>query len=123
MICGSAVGVKGEHSFCVSVEEGGEGVVVEAELFESLQAFGGRPGGVIGAEQHLVPAVPAHVGNQLGRVPGGLVGRGVNVDVLVFGGKRDHFCRPGVADVPADDVQLGEVNRYVVEVGDGAPGF
>src|SRR5215472_4185726 len=57
----SALGVKAEYSFCVSVEEGGQGLIVETELVESLQAVGCRPGGMIGAEQHLVPPVPAHV--------------------------------------------------------------
>lgn len=74
--------------------------------------------GVVGAEEDLAPSPPAQIVDQLGRVAAGGVGAGVDVDVGVFVGHRDHLRGPRVADVPADDGQFGEVQRDLVDVRD-----
>ena len=70
-----------------------------------------------------LPAAAAQVGDELGRIAARSVGRGVDVDVLVLARDGDHLLGPRVADVPAHDGQLGEVDRDLVDVGDRAAGL
>ena len=68
-------------------------------------------------------AAGPHVGDELGRIAAGRVGGGVDVDVGVLARDRDHLLGPRVADVAADDRQLGEVERDLVDVGDRPAGL
>ena len=65
-----------------------------------------------------MPAVAAQVVDQVAGIAAGLVGGGVDVDVGVLGGQRDHLRGPRVADMTAHDDQLGELQRDGVQVGD-----
>ena len=89
----------------------------------SASAFCGRDHRVVRAEQDLLAPVGAQVADELGRIAAGRVGGGVDVDVRVLARQRDHLLGPRVADVAADDHELGEVERDVVEVRDRPAGL
>ena len=109
------------------------GVSLEVETgrlrveLERGQVFEGRGGGdhrVVGPEEGLPASGPrAHELHELRREAPGRVGGGVDVDVLVLARDGDHLVRPGVADVPADDDELGEVQGDLVDVGDRPAGL
>ncbi len=65
--------------------------------------------------------MPAHERDELRRIALRLVGRGVDVDALILRRQRDHLVGPGIADVPADDRQLREVEGHAVEIGNRPP--
>ena len=54
------------------------------------------------------------------RQPPDRVCRGIDIDVVVFAGDRDHLLGPRVADVAAHDRELGKVQRHLVDVGNRA---
>src|SRR5438874_5622920 len=112
-----------EYAFGIGSQEELAGLLVEIVLVESVQALQRRPGRMVGAEQHLVAAVTAEEGDDLGRIARGDVGGGVDVDLGLLGGERDHLRCPRVADVTTDDRELWEVERHTVQVGDWAPGL
>src|SRR5206468_8464729 len=72
---------------------------------------------VVGGEADLVLAEgPEEVHERRREMPGDMR-RGVDPDVAVLPGDRDHLLGPRPADVPADDAQLREVERHLVDVG------
>lgn len=92
----------------VAGKEVGLDVVVEVQLVEAGQGLGCGEHEVVGAEQHLVAASPGKMVDELGRISVGGVGAGVDEDVWVLVGQRDHLGRPRIPDVPADDAELGK---------------
>jgi hypothetical protein len=64
--------------------------------------------------------VAAEILDQLARVAAHLVRRRVDVDVRVLGREGDHLGHPRDADVTPDDLQVRELERDVVQVGNGA---
>src|SRR5438874_35864 len=65
-----------EYAFGIGSQEELAGLLVEIVLVESVQALQRRPGRMLGAEQHLVAAVTAEDGDDLGRIARGDVGAG-----------------------------------------------
>ena len=57
-----------EYAFGIGSQEELAGLLVEIVLVESVQALQRRPGRMVGAEQHLVAAVTAEEGDDLGRI-------------------------------------------------------
>src|SRR5439155_25601092 len=116
------LGVETEDTRGVTVQEEGIRLLIEAGRGEVLQAAGGRPGGMVRPEHDLLPSVPAEVLDELARIAADGVGGRIDVDVRILRRERDHLRRPRIADVPADDPQLGELEGDTVEVGDGPSG-
>jgi len=73
---------------------------------------------MIRPEEHLAPAVAAQVVHQLAGIAAALVGGGVDVDIRVLGGQRDHLRGPRIADMAAHDHQFREIQRHDVQVRD-----
>src|SRR5207248_1675416 len=90
------------------------GVVVQR--LQLLEAVLRGPGGVVRAEEDLLSSVGAEVVHELARVAANLVCGGVDVDVRVLGRERDHLRAPRIADVAPHDLELGKVERDVIEV-------
>ena len=97
-----------EYAFGIGSQEELAGLLVEIVLVESVQALQRRPGRMVGAEQHLVAAVTAEEGDDLGRIARGDVGGGGDVDLGLLGGERDHLRCPRVAGVPPTIVSSGK---------------
>lgn len=74
----------------------------------------------IGPEHHLPLPRGVRKRNQLVGVILGQISTRVDVHILMLPGDRDHLGRPRVANMSGDDLELGELQRDGVDVGDGA---
>ena len=100
-----------EQSAGILTEKQAALLVAQAEVVESCQRPRIRHHWIVGSEEHLLLAPAFHVLHKLARVPVCRIGAGVDANVGVLVGDGDHLSRPRVADVTADDDQLGEVKR------------
>jgi len=104
-------------------QEEGSTLVVEVQRLELRGARAGLDHRVVAAEEALAASAPTQKVDEAPGVAPGLVGGGVDVDVGVLRREGDHLVGPGVADVSADDLELGEIQGHAIEVGDGATGI